>query len=721
MFNQFPSKVDPRKGYRYLNGHQFKAETDKCLQCAQKPCNKGCPCNVDPSTFILAASNGEASDIDYAALTIYSMQPLGSVCGIICPVSHCMAKCSRSRLDASINIPGLQAEIMKKAAKNGNIAKFVKKVPKTGKKVAVVGAGPSGLSASACLAARGHSVVVFEKNDVVGGDLNFIPKSRFPAEAIQNDVAFIKSLGDIEIKLNTAFEESMEKDFDAVIYAIGEQIETKLGVQGEEHTMTAKQFLKINPEEIKGKSVCILGCGGVAVDCAILSQMNAADKITIIYRRKLSQARLEPEERGAMSALGITVVERMGVKEFIKKNNKIAVKAVQLDGELNEIEDSEIKFVGFDFVVEALGQKSTIPLVKESNNIFICGQARGKNASAVQASASGKNAAMKCDALLNGKPIPEVADEFVSKYQVFEQITRPADISTTFDSFKVDSPFIASASPFTETLHACKKTLDNGFGGVIIGVGNTKGYKPAYRVNHESDYLPNLQLEEAIKLINDVKNEHKSSIVGAYIQSSHDDLKAAVTKLSTIASFVQVDASSPDEINGVKEAISGVKNVFVTINGACNLCTVAFGAKTYKEGMAKIAAGAKLVVVDLSLLRRCSNNAEALNRGLSMSIAEKGFSSLDAWAAQSKGFDIEDISEEKLINYLTNPYVCIGCGRCTECPNDAIDLQPSKWIYKVDPDKCEGCGLCAERCPTGACSLITRAKAIELKSKEKHW
>ena len=137
----------------------------------------------------------------------------------------------------AINIPGVQAEIVRRAFEKGN-SKFLSYIPHsqpTGKKVAIVGAGPAGLSCAAFLGIRGHSVTIFEKESYAGGDLVYIPKSRFNKGQIDCDVKFVLSCGDIEIKYNTEFKEEMESSFDATCYCIGMSNENELTVPGKEH------------------------------------------------------------------------------------------------------------------------------------------------------------------------------------------------------------------------------------------------------------------------------------------------------------------------------------------------------------------------------------------------------------------------------------------------------------------------------------------------------
>ena len=146
MFVQYPSRIDDKKDYRFLNNHQLKAEFDRCLQCKTEPCRDGCPCSCSATDFIRAAKPNDATDFDYSALLIYSMNIMGSVCGSICPTKYCMGKCTRQRLDIPINIPGIQAEIARRAHKNGKFFNLIKQPVPTGKRVAVVGGGRSGLS-----------------------------------------------------------------------------------------------------------------------------------------------------------------------------------------------------------------------------------------------------------------------------------------------------------------------------------------------------------------------------------------------------------------------------------------------------------------------------------------------------------------------------------------------------------------------------------------------
>lgn len=719
MFTNFPSKIDPKKGYRYLNGHQFRAELDKCLQCPEKPCNQECPCKVDPSEFINAAYSGEKSDMDYAALCIYSKQPLGSVCGVICPVNHCMSRCSRQKLDASINIPALQAEIIKRACKDGKFRELIKKSPATGKHVAVVGAGPSGLSAATCLASRGHKVTIFEKNAVVGGDVQLIPKYRFPDDVLKMDLDLLSMVGDTEIKLNTPFDPATEKDYDAVIYAVGSQNHGKLTCPGAEFAISTHEFFAMKPEDLKGKSIGVFGCGGVAVDVALAAQKAGASCV-IFYRRTLDQAPLAPEERGAMAGLGVSVVPRVGIEKVIKEENgKLTVHCVQFDAQLNPTPDTDVMWKDLDYLVPALGQRTNIKDGTEQGKVFVCGQARGKNTSAVQASASGKNAAWRCHNFLTGQQPPKIDNDLISNFTSFEYEHRPADIKVSLDGKKVtESPFIAGASSFTENLYTCKKYLQKGWGGVVIGIGEYANRPRTYMKGKPMDFHSHVPADEALKMVNELRKEFPNSILGVQILASSETLENDFKFLTSAVDFVEVTCDSTDEYMKAKK-LGG--NSLIILNGHCESAQIHYGAKNKRDALNAFARGYSVCVVEPSDIKRTGQGIEHLNTQLSFAIWRDGFKNIKEWAAQNKSFDIESIGEEPLINHLVNPYTCIGCGRCTMCPNDAITLIPAKWVYKVDPDKCNGCGLCESVCPTASCALITREKARELSSKKHNW
>ncbi|KAH0792642.1 dihydropyrimidine dehydrogenase [Histomonas meleagridis] len=740
--NVFPSRINPKKDYKGLSQYQFDGQIDRCIQCFQKPCSKSCPCHCSPRDFIHVASGGNQSDFDLASILLYSMNPLSATCGQICPTKFCMQNCSRGRFDMAINIPGVQAEIVRRAFENGK-SKFLSYLPKpnqpTGKKVAVVGAGPAGLSCAAFLGMKGHSVTIFEKEAYAGGDLIYIPKSRFSKGQIDKDVKFVLSCGDIEIKYNTEFKSEMESNFDATCYCVGMAVENELSIPGKEHSTIARKFLLKSAEEIKDKSVVIIGCGAVAIDCAIHALKSGASYAQILYRRRVDEAPLSTDERGLVEAFGVSIVQRTILQSIEEKNGKLLLNTIRVDGKLNPIPESEQKWNEIDYCVSAVGFTSTL----DENAKFSAGQSRGKAMSAVQACASGKNVAHQIDCYLKGEPIPEIPDFLNSTLQIFTPNMRPADISIEFLNKKLSTPLIAAASPLTDNLNAARNLLKSGWGGLVMKVVSDPKYCVSFHKKSD-DYIFNGEqtAEKVFQMTEHLREEYPESLLIAELDATSSSFENDLKSLETSKlDAIQILNSEKNDrqyklpilyITKVNENQNEFAVVELRRNLSSNVYSdekskipikkelypkgfaVCGGIQNYKMALYYLSNNALFVEVDPSRLERGGKEIDFMNAQLSYYIANDGCKSLKEYIEKSNGqtsVDIEDIEIEQLACNLTNPYVCIGCGRCTICPNDAIDLEPAKWKYVVDLDKCVGCGMCVSRCPTGAISLVPRKEA----------
>ncbi len=150
-----------------MSNAQLQAELWRCEYCEEKPCKEACPVNRSPADFIMAARVGNPSDIRRSAGEIMHANPLGGVCGMVCPDTLCMAACTRVKFDGAINIPLVQATLVELAKGLGGIPEFSR--PKlNGRKVAVVGGGPAGLGVAAVLASLGYTVDIFEGRNRLG-------------------------------------------------------------------------------------------------------------------------------------------------------------------------------------------------------------------------------------------------------------------------------------------------------------------------------------------------------------------------------------------------------------------------------------------------------------------------------------------------------------------------------------------------------------------------
>src|SRR5512143_657310 len=175
-----------------LTDAQLRIEIDKCEYCAEKPCQAACPCHCSPADFIMAARLGEPSDFRRATAEIMSMNPLGGICGQVCPDRFCMAACVHKKVDAPLNIPAIQATIVARARALGVMPGF-RRVEPNGRKVAIIGAGPAGLAAAAMLGQHGYAAQIFDRG-AAGGMCRAIPRQRLDRALLRDDVQFALSM-----------------------------------------------------------------------------------------------------------------------------------------------------------------------------------------------------------------------------------------------------------------------------------------------------------------------------------------------------------------------------------------------------------------------------------------------------------------------------------------------------------------------------------------------
>ncbi len=263
------------------------------------PCVALCPAGVDIPGYIALIREGRCAD---AVRLIRKDNPFPTACALICE-HPCEARCRRNMLDSSVNIRGLK----RYAVDNAGVVPAPVCGPSTGKRVAVVGGGPSGLSAAYYLQLMGHSCTVFELRPKLGGMLRYgIPNYRFPRERLQEDIDCILSTG-VEIKYNTKIGESitiddLRKEYDAVYVSIGAQSDKKVGIEGEEskNVYSAVDLLgsigSDNPPDFTGKRVVVIGGGNVAMDCVRSSLRLGASEAKIVYRRRKEDMTALPEE-----------------------------------------------------------------------------------------------------------------------------------------------------------------------------------------------------------------------------------------------------------------------------------------------------------------------------------------------------------------------------------------------------------------------------------------
>ncbi len=307
--------VDERiKGFREVAlGYTVEdalAEAERCLQCKVPRCVEGCPVGVDIPKFIRSIKE---RDFKKALEIIRERNSLPAICGRVCPQEdQCMGRCVLGSKGEPINIGAL--ERFAADQEDRRKSSMPKLAPKTGKKVAVVGSGPAGLTAAAELAKMGHEVTIFEALHVPGGVLTYgIPEFRLPKQIVKAEVEYVESLG-VKIETNVIIgkviklNELFEMGFDAVFIGSGAGLPTFLGVPGENlngiysanefliriNMMKAYEFPRYDTPVKSGKKTVVVGGGNVAMDAARCALRLGGD-VTLIYRRteELMPARRE--------------------------------------------------------------------------------------------------------------------------------------------------------------------------------------------------------------------------------------------------------------------------------------------------------------------------------------------------------------------------------------------------------------------------------------------
>ncbi len=289
-------------------------EEHQCLGSFEQPipCVTLCPANVDIPGYIALAGEGRCDD---AVRLIRKDNPFPTACALICE-HPCEARCRRNIIDDSINIRGMKRYIVDNAPADKVPAPAC--APSTGKKVAVIGGGPSGLTAAYFLQLMGHQATVFEEKAQLGGMLRYgIPNYRFPRERLQEDIDAVLSTG-MEVKVNTVIGTSemdqIRKDYDAVYVAIGAHTDKKLDLEGEnsKNVISAVDMLrKIGDNDypdFTGKRVIVVGGGNVAMDCARTAMRSNAETVSIVYRRRQDDMTALPAEIEGALAEGIELL-----------------------------------------------------------------------------------------------------------------------------------------------------------------------------------------------------------------------------------------------------------------------------------------------------------------------------------------------------------------------------------------------------------------------------
>ena len=402
-----------------------------CKKIVKSPCENACPARIDIPRYIRAIGTGKFGE---AVAVIREKVPFPAVLGYVC-VHYCEAKCRRGQLEEAIAIK----ELKRFAADHdtGEWKQNQKIAPPTGKRVAIVGSGPGGLTAAYYLAKQGHGVTVFEALPVAGGMLRVgIPSYRLPVEVLEKEIKEIENVG-VEIKTNSrvdSLDELFEQGYSAVFVGVGAHRGISMRIEGENapRVVDGVDFLRevsLDNKVELGDRVLVVGGGNVAIDASRTALRLGAKKVTIIYRRTRAEMPASEEEIEEALEEGVEIVYLANPSRVISVDSKLNVESIRMElGQVDQsgrrrpvpIEGSEFT-EEYDLVIKAIGQESVVPdkygleverggrikadpetLATSREGVYAGGDVVTGPASVIEAIAAGRQAAVSIDKYLSG-------------------------------------------------------------------------------------------------------------------------------------------------------------------------------------------------------------------------------------------------------------------------------------------------------------------------------
>ncbi|CAN5432094.1 NAD(P)-dependent oxidoreductase [soil metagenome] len=359
-------------------------EANRCLFCYDAPCMKSCPTSIDVPKFIKQITT---DNIKGSATTIFSSNIMGAGCSKVCPVEKlCEGACVYNLMDEeAIPIAKLQRYSTEMAMKNN--WQLFKRKSAVGKKVAVVGAGPAGLSCAHTLSREGIDVTIYEKESKGGGLMTYgIAAYKVTPQFCEDEVNYITSIGGIEIKYNQQLGgdislADLQKQYDAVYLGIGVGLARQLDIPGEEligvtdalqfiYDIRDKGFSKVPV----GDKVAVIGMGMTAIDAATQAKRLGAKEVTLVYRRTENEKPCTDVELDIAKLDGCKINWLAAPKEILGKDGKVTTlicSIMQLgepdaSGRCSPVDTGETFSIEVDMVIKAAGQMPFESLVTEN-------------------------------------------------------------------------------------------------------------------------------------------------------------------------------------------------------------------------------------------------------------------------------------------------------------------------------------------------------------------
>jgi len=349
-------------------------ESSRCIQCKKPLCVPSCPAEIDIPGFIKAIKDG---DTPGAVRVLKKSNSLPAVCGRVCPQEvQCEMTCVIGRKGKPVSIGALERYAADTELAKGAAEKIEKALP-TGKKVAVIGAGPAGLTVAADLARLGHAVTLFEALHAPGGVLVYgIPEFRLPKAIVQQECDYVAGLG-VEVRLNTPVGQSvtgpglLKAGYDAVFIGTGAGLPSFLGIPGENlkgvyssnefltrvNLMKAYRFPEYGTPVLRGRNAVVVGGGNVAMDSARCALRLGEGRVTLVYRRTRKEMPARAEEIEHAIEEGVDVRELTAPLKVLGDENGWVKGMECLKMELGEPDASgrrrPVPLKGSEHVIEA--------------------------------------------------------------------------------------------------------------------------------------------------------------------------------------------------------------------------------------------------------------------------------------------------------------------------------------------------------------------------------
>ena len=411
---------------------QIKQKANYCLNCKNPLCIKGCPLENNIPSFIKAIKEKNFKEAYEILSETTILQP---ICGIICPhEKQCQGSCIRGIKENPVQIGDLEAFVGEMALKNGWYKKEI--VKKSDKKIAIIGAGPAGITCGAFLAKKGYDITIYEKHDKLGGLLvHGIPNFRLKREIVEQWVNQILSFG-IKVEYNKILGENLhieylKQKYDSIFISIGANKSVNLDIEGEniQGVYGANELLEVNNHpDYSGKIVAVIGGGNVALDTARTINKLDAKKVYIIYRRAEKQMPAETKEIQEAKKEGIEFLFQNNIVKIIGDDKVKAIELIKTKLLKKEGEDREVPIdiensnyeLEVDYVIKAIGSeperddiygdivlnKSNYIEINENyrtsnQKIFAGGDIVGSKATVAYSARAGREAAKRIDEFLS--------------------------------------------------------------------------------------------------------------------------------------------------------------------------------------------------------------------------------------------------------------------------------------------------------------------------------